>query len=393
MSILPGKPMEVCDTILITSNESEAHLQSQEGILTIFQNLLDSEISMISGSTVNNNLEMMLACSLPSRDLLLSISHSILGNLLISSKPTYYLITLKTLQTMTEYDIGVTCLRMALNKKNGLLNEVTKNLLKNIKENHADYREILCIFMEFLKALVTVKERKDVKNIPIRTIALMAKQLCKFLEWPQENCKKREHALTQLLVLLESKKQVTESQAKKENPIAEDVEPKFDDGLEECVQNLIKFMNENNDIPEPLSENSLSQFDASFDLTFPQAEGIVTQFSSRQVFFVIDEIDDSLSVTHWLNLPIIDDDTLAEKIPCDLNQLIESCLPPETNLTSDCKRLLHLSASPQSNRDRQTAAHCYRTRRVDIDLTTGRPEKRIYGKCKHLLFSTLKSLN
>lgn len=390
MSILPGKPMEVCDTILITSNESEAHLQSQEGILTIFQNLLDSEISMISGSTVNNNLEMMLACSLPSRDLLLSISHSILGNLLISSKPTYYLITLKTLQTMTEYDIGVTCLRMALNKKNGLLNEVTKNLLKSIKENHADYREILCIFMEFLKALVTVKERKDVKNIPIRTIALMAKQLCKFLEWPQENCKKREHALTQLLVLLESKKQVAESQAKQENPIAEDVEPKFDDGLEECVQNLIKFMNENNDIPEPLSENSLSQFDASFDLTFPQAEGIVTQFSSRQVFFVTDEIDDSLNVTHWLNLPIIDDDTLAEKIPCDLNQLIESCLPPETNLTSDCKRLLHLSASPQSNRDRQTAAHCYRTRRVDIDLTTGRPEKRIYGKCKHLLFSKLK---
>lgn len=372
--------MDICDTILCTSNESEAHLTAQESIITIFQNLLDSEITMMNDA--GSSPEMLLACSLPSRDLMLSIAHSVLGNLLICNKTASYLMTLRTLQILTEYDISVTCLRMALNKKGGILNQVTKNLYHAIKESHVEYREILCIYLDFMKALITVKEKKDDRNIPIRTIAFMAKQLCKFLEWPQENCKKREHALTQLLVFLESKKQEIESPSK---PESSDTDPKFEDGLEECVQNLIKFLNENVDLVEPtISENSLSQFDSSFDLTFPQAEGIVTQFSSRQVFFITDDVDDSLTANHWLNMPVLEDDPLIEKIPCDMTEIVSSCLPSDTNITAECKRLLHLSASPQSNRDRQTAAHCYRTRRVDIDLATGRPEpsRRIYGKCK-----------
>ncbi|XP_063700375.1 protein virilizer [Culicoides brevitarsis] len=380
-SVLPGKMMDICDTILCTANDSEAHLTAQESILTVFQNLLDTEITMVVDA--GSSPEMMLACSLPSRELLLSIAHSVLGNLLICTKVGSYMMALRTLQILTEYDISVTCLRMALNKRSGILNQVTKNLYAAIVESHAEYREILCILMDFMKALITVKERKDDRNIPIRTIAFMAKQLCKFLEWPQENCKKREHALTQLLVFLQSKKTETESPTKQEIEENLNESAKFDDGLEECVQNLIKFLNENVDLVDPtISENSLSQFDASFDFTFPQAEGIVTQFSSRQVFFVTDEADDSLTANHWLNLPVLEDDPLTEKVPCDMMEIVSNCLPADTNITAECKRLLHLSASPQSNRDRQTAAHCYRTRRVDIDLATGRPEtsRRIYGK-------------
>lgn len=374
--------MDICDTILCTSNELEAHLTAQESIISIFQNLLDTEITMVVDA--GSSPEMMLACSLPSRELLLSIAHSTLGNLLICNKVASYMMTLRTLQILTEHDISVTCLRMALNKKGCILNQVTKNLYQAITESHAEYREILCILMDFMKALITVKERKDDRNIPIRTIAFMAKQLCKFLEWPQENCKKREHALTQLLVFLQSKKQEVDFPTKQESAEAH-IEPKFDDGLEECVQNLIKFLNENVDLVEPaVSENSLSQFDSSFDLTFPQAEGIVTQFSSRQVYFITDEVDDSLTVNHWLNVPVLEDDPLIEKTACDMVEIVNNFLPSDTNITAECKRLLHLSASPQSNRDRQTAAHCYRTRRVDIDLATGRPEtsRRIYGKCK-----------
>uniref|UniRef100_A0A336KWE5 CSON001274 protein n=1 Tax=Culicoides sonorensis TaxID=179676 RepID=A0A336KWE5_CULSO len=385
-SVLPGKLMEICDTILCTPNESDAHLTAQESILTIFQNLLDTEITMITDVNTYNP-EMMLACSLPSRELLLGIANSVLGNLLTCNKVGSFMMTLRTLQILTEYDISVTCLRMALNKKGGILNQTTKNLYQAVKENHVEYREILCIFMDFLKALISVKERKDDKNIPIRTIAFMAKQLCKFLEWPQENCKKREHALTQLLVFLESKKQEADNTSTpvdaSDEGVTPEIEPKFEDGLEECVQNLIKFLNENVDLVEPgINENSLSQFDSSFDLTFPQAEGIVTQFSSRQVYFLTDEVDDSLTVNHWLNVPVLEDDPLIEKVPCDMTEIVSSCLPADTNITAECKRLLHLSASPQSNRDRQTAAHCYRARRVDIDLTTGRPEtsRRIYGK-------------
>lgn len=68
-----------------------------------------------------------------------------------------------------------------------------------------------------------------------------------------------------------------------------------------------------------------------------------------------------------------------DQIIVDLNELIKMYLPAEMNIVSECKRLLHLSASPQSNRERTTTAPCFRTRRVEVEPTTGRPEKKIYG--------------
>ena len=94
------------------------------------------------------------------------------------------------------------------------------------------------------------------------------------------------------------------------------------------------------------------------------------------------EVNPLIQSNYWLGYPSfldkIDDDV--ELIACDLCELAKTSLPSETNITSDCKRLLHLTASPQSNRERTTAAPCFRTRRVEVEPTTGRPEKKIYGK-------------
>lgn len=131
--------------------------------------------------------------------------------------------------------------------------------------------------------------------------------------------------------------------------------------------------------------------------SFSQGDGIVAQYSQRPLFTIVsDEIvatnlADQLTTSYWCSKPspsrFIDDDIQqpqqqhqqpVDTVPCDLIEMIKTCLPPETNLSSDCKRLLHLSASPQSNRERTTSAPCFRTRRVEVEPSTGRPEKKIY---------------
>lgn len=130
--------------------------------------------------------------------------------------------------------------------------------------------------------------------------------------------------------------------------------------------------------------------------SFPQGDGIVAQYTQRQLYTIVsDEIAatnfaDQLTTAYWCAKPspsrFVDDESqqLAQQsgdtVPCDLIEMIKMCLPPETNLSSDCKRLLHLSASPQSNRERTTSAPCFRTRRVEVEPSTGRPEKKIYSR-------------
>lgn len=125
---------------------------------------------------------------------------------------------------------------------------------------------------------------------------------------------------------------------------------------------------------------------------FPQGESIVVQYSMRPIFniasndFKPNEYPEQLTTNYWYSHfqsfnrfdELIDAQPLVDNVSCDFVELMKTCLPTETNLTNDCKRLLHLSASPQSNRERTTSAPCFRTRRVEVEPTTGRPEKKLY---------------
>lgn len=125
--------------------------------------------------------------------------------------------------------------------------------------------------------------------------------------------------------------------------------------------------------------------------TFPQSESIVTQYSMRPIYnvasseFKSSDFPEQLSAQYWFSHlsatrfdDLIDNPPNFDNVSCDFIDMIKTCLSPETNLTNDCKRLLHLSASPQSNRERTTSAPCFRTRRVEVEPTTGRPEKKLY---------------
>lgn len=119
--------------------------------------------------------------------------------------------------------------------------------------------------------------------------------------------------------------------------------------------------------------------------SFPQGESILVQYSMRPIFniasieFKSTDFPQQLTTQYWYAHWSVNEmhDTI-DNVPCDFIEIIKSCLPPETNLINDCKRLLHLSASPHSNRERTTSAPCFRTRRVEVEPTTGRPEKKLY---------------
>ena len=83
--------------------------------------------------------------------------------------------------------------------------------------------------------------------------------------------------------------------------------------------------------------------------TLPQSEGIVMQFAARPIFVEVDATADEpqLLARYWLQVDCIDwDDGKYERVACDLTELAAEYLASETNLTTDCKRVLHLSASP-----------------------------------------------
>lgn len=169
--------------------------------------------------------------------------------------------------------------------------------------------------------------------------------------------------------------------------------------IEEIVfnlNNLLKALDIGIAAIASVANNDAVQDSPAPEPSFPQSEGIVAQYTQRPLYTIVSDetiastFADQLTTAYWCakSSPsrFADDESqqtaqpTGDTVPCDLIEMIKMCLPPETNLSSDCKRLLHLSASPQSNRERTTSAPCFRTRRVEVEPSTGRPEKKIYSR-------------
>jgi hypothetical protein len=134
--------------------------------------------------------------------------------------------------------------------------------------------------------------------------------------------------------------------------------------LKDKLKTLIHYLNQPR---EPFDLN-----EPRTDILIPQAEGIVTQFSLRPI--LQNQPNTVNTDDYWLSGKV---DGNYELINLDLLESIQIYLPTET-ITAECKRLFNLSASPP-NRDRTTAKNCFRTRRVEVEPTTGRSDKKNYG--------------
>lgn len=372
LSILPGKLMDLLSNILTNQNPSNL----QENVHTLLQTLLDSEISMISSNS-STKREVALACALPSKEVLVIITNSVLENLFLPEITTNGLLSgLRTAMLLTEHDVTIQILKSGLESKKDnflkFLQKITSEFIEN-KENR-----IIGSILEFLQSLILIDlpESEDLINIPIRTITLTTNQMISILSWNLIVKMEEDDALAQpdehpfkiLKTFLEIEK--PEEEAEQLNEILASLKIVLD-YLEKDFAPAI--FNENSSNSENTTSSTISE------ILLPQAEGIVTQYTARSVFIISQGCEERLSLNYWLNPPGREGDC-QEQVPCDLNELIRSCLPPETNITAECKKLLHLSASPQTARERTTIAPCYRTRRVEVEPTTGRPEKKIFGE-------------
>lgn len=208
--------------------------------------------------------------------------------------------------------------------------------------------------LTFLQDLIEIPQTES----PYRTIQLSANDLALIVNWTRSSTNEKIHPLREL-------KQIINDNILDNLPI-------FDNDLRDILDNLLKKLEES------IETADLQEI---LEPSLPAATGIVKQFSTRAIFILIDDYNETYHANYWLNE---DDnscvlDALEDIVTCDLTDVIKTYLPTDVNITSECKRLLHLSASPQSNRERTTTAPCFRTRRVEVEPTTGRPEKKIYG--------------
>lgn len=257
--------------------------------------------------------------------------------------------------------------------------------LKNI-----EYLQLINSILHFILSLYTIITESETSNqFPSRTIIFTPLQIKRLIQWKLEE-NGETHIFDRLKISIEEMKNVEKMEIDNENsePV-ENMDQIIDNSCKEMYDLVLKNINNildyiNTEVPvEENSNTSSSDFAATSEPVLPQVEGIVTQFTLRQFYVDVQDADERLSYNYWMIPPStrdIDEHIKVEQIPCDLNDLIRTCLSNETNITSECKRLLHLSASPQAARERTTTAPCYRARRVEVEPSTGRPEKKVFSK-------------
>ncbi|XP_055610444.1 protein virilizer [Uranotaenia lowii] len=386
LSILSGRIMDLMTNILLNPGQTPAHQQTQENIYIVFQNLLDSEFSMMFE---NISPLMQLACSLPTKEIIESCCSTIVENVAREDIGAgVFSAAIRTVLLLVEHDITLVTFLVALEKRKDGYQTTVQRFLDKAREQPDNFRPVFVLLAEFWRSLVMIDETALlVYNLPKRTIKLSPEQLGAFFYRPvikqegQEPTPEEPIECTRLLkdLLTIFKTEIKPLSVEPQEPDCEEgsqpappIVSTPPDNLEENLTFLIEYLGD----ATPKIDNP---FDFGALDPLPQAEGIVTQYSSRSVFVVSEEFEDQLKASFWLSFSPCEEDLEREQIPCDLQELAKTCLTGDINLTSDCKRLLHLSASPHSNRDRVATAPCFRTRRVEVEPSTGRPEKKIFA--------------
>ncbi|KAM7345518.1 VIR_N domain-containing protein [Cochliomyia hominivorax] len=367
LSILSGKLWDFLNALLIIKAPTEVGIKCQISVHRILESFLDTEISFIASSSHtnactnnNNNPLLNLASALPNKELIPKIVEAIFVNLMqVEVTSEVSAMGVRNLVILTEHDITFYHLSLVLKQKCTEFQEWIKKII-TVNET-GSYNSNIESLILLLRSLTQIEElTPQYNNLPSRSLKLSAGELAQIIGFKVDAGEV--NIFENISLILERNKQDSNE------TLLNDVQQLK--GLMENVNTTV-----NNENEAMTSEPHL-----------PQAESIVTQYDARPIFSTYDpQTDDGQMVAqHWLHtlnieaLSSEDFESQYERITCDLTELAHNCLTPECNLSSDCKRVLHLSASPQSNRERTPTAPCFRTRRVEVEPSTGRPEKKIY---------------
>lgn len=365
LSILSGKLSERMSTLLNNVNDKNPdHVLAQFHVFMILNNLFDCEISMLFNSSFNP--ELILASGLPTKELISQFAADAVECFCKTSAENLTFAAVRAMILLTEHDATFNILRAILTaKKEGFVDRL--NLIAEKCKNEKKQMVLIPDLLELFRDLINI-ESNEMNAIPSRGVSLTISELSNILKWNSEEYKNgtKIHFLQVFSALVNEQKTETE-----DDELVQSANLKSD--LELMLEQL----------RDP-QKNSTEAVVASSDpeCTLAQAEGIVTQFASRAAYYTTDLLED-LTADYWV-LNSCDEEEASDIVQFDLEELVRQCLPSDTNISNDCKRLLALSSSPQSNRERNLSGLCFRTRRVEvIDPIPGRPEKKIFGKCKN----------
>lgn len=266
------------------------------------------------------------------------------------------------------FSVTISILKSSLQSIKSKFNEKISQIVSSY-QNEKKNQLLVPGLLEFFRATVEIDLQAPNLNLPRRSITLSSAELASILDYKTGE----DHFLLKL------KKELNTSPESPVEPTP-DLEKNIDSDSSSDVKELRKNLEFLLTFLDIKSEKSAL---TDQEVSLPQAEGIVTQFALRLSHTIVTEnVDEQLIHSYW-NEEV--EEGPLDQVECDLTELIRTCLPHETNITSDCKRLLNLSASPQTTRDRAQLGLCFRARRVELEPTTGRPEKKIFGKCKYSL--------
>ncbi|XP_070506167.1 protein virilizer isoform X2 [Chironomus tepperi] len=373
LSILSGKLAEVLSHLLRISNDgNNDHVLSQFYVYMLLQYLFDSEISMLTGS--DHNPELILASGLPFKEHIAQFVDDIVDNFTKTRAENLTYSSLRIMTLLTERDVTFKFLKNALTSKDEKVVERLNSIAEKCK-NDRKYMQVIPDIMDLLRSLVNI-ETNEMSTLPPRTISLSYNELSNVLKWNSDEYRNG----NKIHFLQVFKALVNEPKVEKE-----------DDDTRDLVNGVLTNVKVDLDLLlDQLRETSKNTLDvvvsSDDDISLLQAEGIVTQFSSRIPYFVSDNIEE-ITMDYWmLNAcsPTEDEELqINDQVKFDMDEFIRECLPTETDIKSDCKRLLALSSSPQSNRDKNQPSLCFRTRRIEVatsETIPGRPEKKIFNK-------------
>ncbi|XP_013108257.2 protein virilizer [Stomoxys calcitrans] len=383
LSILSGKLWDLFQQLLTLKNPTELGIKCQHSVHRILESFLDTDISFISTKSLltNNNANPLLnlASALPNKELIPKMVEAIITNVMQTDlKEEISTMGVRNLLMLTDHDITFYHLSLMLKQKKTEFQEWLKKF--NGINEPASYSAIVEALILLLRALSHIEDlSQHYTNLPPRTLKLSGQELALITAYNRDD--EKSHILERLSVLLEACSPGEEAKSLKTDIQA------LKDMLKAADLALAAGNEEESTASGNDATNLSAQLCANVEPSLPQTESIVTQYDARPIFTTYDAVtDDMLHMTsdYWLQMLNIDDlttqdfETQYERITCDLTELAQNCLTPECNLSSDCKRVLHLSASPQSNRERTPTAPCFRTRRVEVEPSTGRPEKKIF---------------
>ncbi|KAK6982141.1 protein virilizer [Biomphalaria glabrata] len=291
--------------LLNQTAETAAEIQTQEGIVSMIQNLCDLEVSMVN-TDLPVTLAEHLANSLPENILMAEIMAALLEHIGNPSQSYASILPcLRTLTMLTDHDYGFYHLKMNLERNITVLHTLLNRINNTFSKDSSDCLSTLSSTLELLRVMTTIDQAEDMAVT--RTKVISREELRQFLLW---NPSVR-HPLEEL-----------EELSREEETL---------ESILESITALTSILRCPPEVPQE-GDTNVEPFQ------LPTPASLTDLFNQRAVYTILDSEDERLSPSYWLANPASDEpDAEPEVLRCDLQAICEHHLP-DFNLEEELKK-------------------------------------------------------